>query len=257
MTVAYTDDEPRSAYIPDEELITTYGLNPLAILCYRNGFDCLETVKTMNPTPDDINHKCSYDMTPFLYACDNNNIPLVQWLIEQGADVSQTSETGFGALHGVASTFGDEGIELAKILIAAGCDVNASDEYGDTPLHVACISSSKSGASLLIQFLLQQGANPDSRSKKKTTPLHEACAGYDVIREVNVIKALLDGGAPVNAIDSKGMTPLMLVCRHFRTYNIGVVNLLLKRGADIEIKDRDGFTPVSNVLQEYHYEKRD
>ena len=55
-------------------------------------------------------------------------------LIGKGADVNIISGQGFSALH--QAVMGDQP-EIAKVLIAAGADVNVQDEELLTPLHFA------------------------------------------------------------------------------------------------------------------------
>ena len=74
-------------------------------------------------------------------------------LDEKVFDVDTTDEYGLTALH-MASFDGN--LEIAKVLIERGASVNFKDEKGTTPLHVALQCADK----VFIQFLLDQGADP-------------------------------------------------------------------------------------------------
>jgi ankyrin repeat protein len=66
-------------------------------------------------------------------------------------------------LHSAAAARRDE---VARMLIDAGADVNATQEGGYTPLHAAA----QNGDVELIDLLLDRGARLDARTDKGETP---------------------------------------------------------------------------------------
>ncbi len=61
-------------------------------------------------------------------------------------------------------------IEAVKRLVAAGADVNAVEDLGYTPLHVAAAG----GQTEIVKLLLQRGAAPAVFTADGITPLHSA-----------------------------------------------------------------------------------
>jgi ankyrin repeat protein len=61
-------------------------------------------------------------------------------------------------------------LQMVKVLVDIGADVNCCDVEGYTPLHFAC----RAGAPEVCLALLQAGACADSRSARGQTPLHLA-----------------------------------------------------------------------------------
>ena len=59
-------------------------------------------------------------------------------------------------------------IESAKLLVAAGADVNRADRTGATPLHLVCACGARPDA---VAFLLEHGAKVNARDGKGETPL--------------------------------------------------------------------------------------
>ena len=113
--------------------------------------------------------------------------------------------TGLSALH-QAAFHGHTGI--ARLLVAAGADVNATSRRGETPLHSTVYWGHREIAALLIA----NGADVKATDREGHTPLHAAAmAGWDSV------ELLIANGADVNAKvvsgSYKGMTPLDLASK--------------------------------------------
>lgn len=91
--------------------------------------------------------------TPLHLAAGYNNYEVVEYLLENGANVNSTDKGGLIALHN-ASSFGH--LEIAAILIKYNTQVDAVDKWGFTPLHEAAQKS----RTQLCSLLLAHGANP-------------------------------------------------------------------------------------------------
>jgi ankyrin repeat protein len=135
----------------------------------------------------------------------------------------QGSEGGDPLFNAVSSGSTD----TVKLVLDRGCNINARDRYGKTPLFYA---SCKEIACLLIA----SGASPDVRDSEGLTPLHEA-------RDVDAAAVLIDQGIDVNSVSNEGKTPLHCAC------SADIVIHLLQRGASIEARDRYGCTPLFRV----------
>ena len=120
-----------------------------------------------------------------------------------------------------------------KAAVAAGADVNAKYNYGDTPLYVATVKNHPG----VVKYLLAHGANPNAKDAKfSRTALHLAAQ----LGHADIAKLFLAYGADVNARDKYGSTPLHLAA--FDDPNI--VKLLLAHAADPNAKDKYGDTPL-------------
>lgn len=111
-------------------------------------------------------------------------------------------------------------LEKVQQLLAAGAEVNATDETGWTALMKACYNSEKKhGFADVVQALIDAGADVEAPIGYGVRPLMLA-AGYG---ETAVVDALLKAGADVLAKNEGGFTALMMVKQKFY---VDVINLL-------------------------------
>ena len=82
------------------------------------------------------------------------------------ATARDVTEFGVSLLH-LAANMGN--VELVRLLIQEGADVNAQDEDGDSPLHSAMVRADNYD---VARTLLENGADLSSRAIDGKTPLH-------------------------------------------------------------------------------------
>lgn len=164
------------------------------------------------------------ELTPLHVA---RSAEIAQLLIAQGADVNAKDDrTNRTPLHLANSP------EIAAVLIKNGAKIEADQintayySHG-TLLHQA----SQIGSKLMIEFLLQSGANIVAKDYQDNTPLHFAPSPE--------IAALLI--ADINARNSNGETPLHKAVENDKTE---LVEFLLAKGANSNAQDNQGETPL-------------
>ncbi len=199
------DTEAVKAYLDkggNVNLMDEPGMTPLhhAVNADLRGSH-LEMVKLLIEKGANVNAIDDTHFTPLHLA---GHAATAALLIEAGARVDArkrgTGETLlFSAARGAAQG-GDKGyqhyLELTKLLISEGADVNmklrSGDEHirassgieekpydaktGDTPLHAVARSYSEKHAMVLCELLIQQGANINETNILAHTPLDEALA---------------------------------------------------------------------------------
>lgn len=96
----------------------------------------LDIVELLLDNGADINalSKNRLTATPLQGAAAAERLELARLLIARGANVNCRGEEGVAPLHEVA---GNGQLEFAKLLLAHGANVNAKDDKGKTPLSVA------------------------------------------------------------------------------------------------------------------------
>jgi len=118
----------------------------------------------------------SYDnITPLHRAAGYNHLDVARLLIENGADVNATDDHGQVPLHN-AARYGH--VEMIELLINEQCDLNTQDVDGMSPIHVAATSKSFPACLRLIE----SGANITTRSLSGKLPYD--LAETDDVRQV-------------------------------------------------------------------------
>ena len=161
--------------------------------------------------PEHINATGGYYRTPAVAALTERHFELAQVLYRNGSSVDPQGLVGISTLHS-ATRYWD--LEMVQVLLNYGLDVNAKNDWGQTPLNYA------------LKF------NPE-----------------DV--DPSVVRLLLDHAADLNLQAEDGLTPLYHASKHGM---VEIVRLLVERGASIEVQDSEGTTPLDVASGEHRDE---
>jgi len=279
-----------------EKLIKA-GANPNAALT-KDGDTALmmaartgktDAIKTLLDLGAQVNTKETWgDTTALMWAVSERHPAAAKMLVEHGADVNarskfvpSTTGRGFEGTTPVAAKAGQpaeefsgglltplmfaarEGdLESARVLVAAGADVNATGGDGKDALGLAIFNGNYD----LASFLVDSHANVNQADAQRFTPLFwavdrrnfETAPNFPWMVTVDplpLVQKLLDAGANPNAVINntprarmrEGSPRIVYSTALMRAAFAGdltLVKLLVSRGADPHIASKDRETPL-------------
>ena len=238
------------------------------------------------------------DRTPLQLAALNGFDQIAELLLKAGADVAATDATDHTALddavlsarasvipvllrHGAGprrvrsqdgrGPLAEAGLKgnaaIVNLLVSAGADPAARDNFGQTPLDLALAYKNRAAISAylrlaqdrpdcraaadhametatlrgrlqLVQLLLDAGFDLNRADPGASPYLHQAA----LKGHAKIVQLLLARGADANALDGNGSTPLHNAASGGST---DVITVLLDRGARIDAAERNsGATPL-------------
>ena len=184
-------------------------------------------------------------------AIDDNDLDLVRRLLE--ADPRRLEETNsYGStplMYAVSSM--DRSVEMVRLLIKAGTDVNARTREGYTALHYAVDVVNGSGEANLpervIRLLVEAGARLEERQHWGWTPLMKAVMRGDA----EEVRALLGLGANPNVFFPQHSMPVFVrgcsLLSASLVTNLETTRSLLRAGADLQARDEHGQTALEHA----------
>ena len=162
---------------------------------------------------------------PIHEAARVGDVEQIKFLFKSSPDlVNATDEKGMTPLHVAA---GKKQTNAAQVLLALGAKVNARADSGVTPLHIAV----RRGDTDMTRLLLANRASANVRDSFDTPPLLLAVL---IAEQPQQVKLLLAARAEVNVRNRAGNTPLGEAAR---IGNAAAVDLLLAAGADASAID--------------------
>lgn len=151
------------------------------------------------------------------------SLEMAKMLMDKGANVNHSDSYGQTPLFFAAA---EGNLELVSLLIEKGAKVNDEDGFKQTALFYA----SREGHIEVVKEMIAKGAEVDHLDQIKETPLFYAASRG----KRDMCELLVQNGANVNAVDDKKQTAMFFA---LKSNHLGVVEYLQSAGA---LKTRDG-----------------
>ena len=184
---------------PQTELPTSEEASRLLILASQKGsIDCVKYILSQ-PIQIDLEASCDIisefttkqitGATSLWAASLGGHVEVVKILIEGGANVNHGTKTKSTPLR--AASFHNR-LEVMQYLIANGADLDATNIAGQSPLMIATLRNHSES----VELLANKGADINLGSSKGLTPLHAVCVkGF-----IEIAKLLISLGARLEFI---------------------------------------------------------
>ena len=194
----------------------------------KNG-DLRQLKNLLEKAPDLVNKKNQNNETPLILASKYGHIEIVKLLVSKGANLNTQDKNGWSSLHYAAWS----SAEIAQLLISKGADVDLRSVFGESPLFEYI----NMGNQEMAELLLSKGADINSKNNRGETPLHRAAGEGNK----KMVDFLISQGAEINTTTDYSFTPLHFaaVFGHKET-----VECLIEYGAELNIKSNDRGTPL-------------
>ncbi len=220
--------------------------------------------------------------TALFAAAEAGKPAAVRMLVRHGANVNARNATETTPLfQAVKNDSSGDAEETVRVLLESKASPNLCDENGRTPLHLAVEKENLE----IVRLLVGAGADVNARSRDGFTPLSGVTHGMvdprrfyrpdrDPTKRAEILKYLVENGANVNQLGYGDVPPAFwlvawsdlellrwiveekdaLTTGRFRGETAlhqaagrarpEVVQYLLDRGADVNVQDDDGATPI-------------
>jgi uncharacterized protein len=204
------------------QLIMSENIEALENL-YSKGFD----INAVFEITDYINEP------PIILALCENKKKVIQWLLSKNVNLNDKENPAIL----MACSNGD--IEMVKLLIARGANVNAKHKTGKTAMNDALYGNNYA----VIALLIENGYD----LKKDGVSLRQAVSA----RQKQAVKIFLDNDVDVNFCIPDIVFPYNSTPVHIAAQNndLETVKLLVEKGADLTIKDNYGERPYHCAVE--------
>ncbi|XP_039365899.1 protein phosphatase 1 regulatory subunit 12C isoform X3 [Mauremys reevesii] len=176
------------------------------------------------PGPGRVNRTHAAGISALHQACIDENLEVVQFLVENGADVNQADNEGWTPLH-VAASCGYK--EIAQYLLAHGAQVAAVNSDGEIPLDIA---EDDGMEALLREEIAKRGVDVAAAKREEEELMLQDTRQWLNTGHIDDTRHPKTGASALHVAAAKGY--------------IEVMRLLLQAGYDPNVQDKDGWTPL-------------
>ncbi len=211
----------------------------------------------------DVNSKKSENFPPIMHALTKNNFEALKKLVEYDVNLDIISK----GIYPLLIPIKNENIEIMKYLLENGADVNIKDMSGYSPL-MNLISFDKNNLDM-IDLLINNGAKLEDINNNGATPLILACYHFNtqvikhlVDKNANVNATDFFGGTPLTILiwlhseegrkefDSNNQKAFD------EKENLFLIEYLLKNGAKVNMKsikefNYENFEEIMTLINKY------
>ncbi|KAJ4358351.1 uncharacterized protein N0V89_002933 [Didymosphaeria variabile] len=185
---------------------------------------------------------CPSDSTALVEAIKTRDASLVKLVLERGSNPNEATASG---LYPIFAGFDACSAPVVQALVEYGADVTLRNPHGPNVLQAALaspLSRDKEAITSVFELLLSWGADASTTYSDGRTMLHRTVS--QDLGLVRIVHLLLKHGVSIDAQDQNGYTAL-----HVAAASPPCVALLLKHGANPNTINAKGLTPLLDGLR--------
>lgn len=165
-----------------------------------------------------------------LFVTRANDVEALTELIKhQDLNLDERDEAGFSAAMAAAA---GGNVEIFRLLVNAGADVEAQNNYGETAISLAKANQKRDAFAEILS------AHAYTIKSVGSSALHRAAR----LGNIDMAQELVNNGVDVNLLDSDGNSPLMVAAR---SGDGSMCEVLISLGAKCDIKNSRHETALS------------
>lgn len=217
-------------------------LNYALIDAAANGqTDSLIKILKLHP---DIDFRDYNSGTALFYATQNEHLDIVKILVYNGANMNYGLDNGFTPLM---SACYNGYFDIAEYLASSGAGLDVRDQYWATAIHYAVAM----GHYYIVDMLLYYGANAHMLTYEGTSTILEA----SLFGDTAIAQLLINKDVDIDKENKLGYTPLSVAVQNNDTV---MFDFLIANGADPKVLRKKKYPPYAWALLNhnvYAYEK--
>ncbi len=198
----------------------------------------IDVVKLLLENGADVNLKTLGNESAVVAAYEKDHIEIMKFLVEHGAQVDDILYRFF--MFAI-----DEKIEMTQFFLEHGATIDAKS-------FVTATGFRNRNNLELVKVLLASGVDINGKDNNGKTALQSASVrkfGSTLDENLEMVKLLLENGADPNIKDLEGNTALITIAAENWQEDANTVDLLLKYGANPSIKNNEGLTALDVARQ--------
>lgn len=219
------------------------GTDALTLAAYGGQLEALKWLAEHSESPKvALTHtRRQYGRAPIHWAAQMGHSEIVQYLIEQGANIDEIDGERYSVLDSAAWSGNPD---VVKVVLNRVADPGRRGPGGNTPLQLAIGNGKWDNVRSLLDNAPAEKLQVNNASDDGWTALGAAIA-REVI-DFDVVRRLLAAGADPNPKADKGKGPplaLATMCSHK-----SVVDLLIEKQADVNLPELSGRTALHHAV---------
>ena len=179
--------------------------------------------------------------------CDIGDADMAAELIKKGADVDFVVSEKFYCNTPLAAACWKGHMNVVRLLLDAGADIDRVDARGIRPFLLACLC----GHIDVIRLLMAAGADIHRTGALGSSALYWACIWKP---DAGIVILLVESGTDINQTNDGGWTSLHAASSKG---HIAVISILIIEGAGVSLRDNSGETAQDKAAYYGNIDKYD